>query len=288
MPRRTERSGRPSAAEPRGERSAPPPEEIVELRIDALAAGGDGVGRAPTAAWCSSRFTAPGDRVRVAIRERRARWLRGEAVELVEPGPGARRSALRCVRRVRRLRLAAPRLPRCSVEAKRAIAEDALRASAASPCRSGFAFHASPAPYGYRAARASRWRRARRLPAPPHARDLRGVALPDPRAARRRAARALAAAPPARDGEWEIAAGADGSASRALPVRRPGAWVPSSTSRATACASRRACSSRPTPRCTRRWPSRSSRAAGARRARARALRRLRASSRSRSRARSSA
>ncbi len=61
----------------------------IELSIDSLAAGGDGVAR------CEGRVVfvaraAPGDRARVRLREVRARWARGEIVELLAPGPARR------------------------------------------------------------------------------------------------------------------------------------------------------------------------------------------------------
>ncbi|HET6303247.1 MAG TPA: TRAM domain-containing protein, partial [Myxococcota bacterium] len=50
--------------------SAPAPSvarETVELRIDSLAAGGDGVARAPDGRAVFVPGTAPGDRVRVRL-----------------------------------------------------------------------------------------------------------------------------------------------------------------------------------------------------------------------------
>ena len=60
----------------------------IELRIDSLAAGGDGVGRADDGRVVFVPFTAPGDRVRVEIRSERARFAHGRVVALLEPGPG--------------------------------------------------------------------------------------------------------------------------------------------------------------------------------------------------------
>jgi len=60
---------------------------IVELTIDALAAGGDGVGREPSGRVVMVARTAPGDRVRARLVEEHARWARGELVEVVALGP---------------------------------------------------------------------------------------------------------------------------------------------------------------------------------------------------------
>jgi len=60
--------------------------ETVELTIDALAGGGDGVGREPSGRAVLVPRTAPGDRVRVRLVEEHARWARGELVDVVAPG----------------------------------------------------------------------------------------------------------------------------------------------------------------------------------------------------------
>jgi 23S rRNA (uracil1939-C5)-methyltransferase len=57
----------------------------VELTIDAIAAGGDGIGRADGVAVFVPR-TAPGDRVRVSI-DVRKRFARGTVREVVSPSP---------------------------------------------------------------------------------------------------------------------------------------------------------------------------------------------------------
>jgi 23S rRNA (uracil1939-C5)-methyltransferase len=63
--------------------------EEVELAIEKLVAGGDGLGR-----WRGIPIfvprSAPGDRARVRLTERRPDFGRGEIVELLEPGPGRR------------------------------------------------------------------------------------------------------------------------------------------------------------------------------------------------------
>ncbi len=69
----------------RGPAGAP---ERVGVRIDALAAGGDGVGRDPAGRAVFVARTAPGDQVVARVVEPHARWARAELVELTTPGPG--------------------------------------------------------------------------------------------------------------------------------------------------------------------------------------------------------
>jgi 23S rRNA (uracil1939-C5)-methyltransferase len=61
----------------------------LELRIERLAAGGDGVARAEGLAVFVPR-SAPGDRVRARVTHVAARFARAELAELLEPGPGRR------------------------------------------------------------------------------------------------------------------------------------------------------------------------------------------------------
>jgi len=63
------------------------PSNSIVLTIDELAGGGDGVGRFEDRAVFVSD-TAPGDRVRVQVRERHPRWWRATLLEVLEPGPG--------------------------------------------------------------------------------------------------------------------------------------------------------------------------------------------------------
>ncbi len=60
---------------------------LVDLRIDRIALGGEGVGRSESGQVVFVPRTAPGDRLRVRLTQRRARWARGLAVELKEAGP---------------------------------------------------------------------------------------------------------------------------------------------------------------------------------------------------------
>jgi 23S rRNA (uracil1939-C5)-methyltransferase len=64
-----------------------PPGPTADLVIDALAGGGDGVGREPSGRAVMVPWTAPGDRVRVRIVEEHARWARGEVLEVLGRGP---------------------------------------------------------------------------------------------------------------------------------------------------------------------------------------------------------
>lgn len=66
----------------------------LELDVERLAAGGDGVahqeGLAVFVPW-----SAPGDRARVRITERRRRFARAELLEVLKPGPGRREAPCR-------------------------------------------------------------------------------------------------------------------------------------------------------------------------------------------------
>jgi 23S rRNA (uracil1939-C5)-methyltransferase len=75
-----------------GEDGIPEPSgrDVVELRIDAIAAGGDGVGRDDAGRVTFVPLTAPGDRVRAEITTAKARWARGRLLELLTPAPDRR------------------------------------------------------------------------------------------------------------------------------------------------------------------------------------------------------
>ena len=64
---------------------SPPP---VEITIDALAAGGDAVGRDEEGRVVFVPYAAPGERVRVAITEQRKQFARGELLEVLAASPG--------------------------------------------------------------------------------------------------------------------------------------------------------------------------------------------------------
>ncbi|TFG94000.1 MAG: class I SAM-dependent RNA methyltransferase [Myxococcales bacterium] len=63
------------------------PQGSFELRIESLAAGGDGVGHAPDGRVVFVPFTAPGDRVRVRVTDARGRFCRARVERLLEAGP---------------------------------------------------------------------------------------------------------------------------------------------------------------------------------------------------------
>jgi len=190
---------------------------VVELRIDSLAAGGDGVGRAPDGRVVFVPFSAPGDRVRVRLVGMRARFARGEIEALLEPG-------------------AARAEPRCAVfgecggcswqhvrygaqlEAKRAIVGDALRRLGGLRELPELEFVSAPQPYGYRSrarvlAAGGRVGYRRRRSHAVCAIDSCPLLAP----ALDRALSALAADPPREDGEWELALG-EGDQVRCAPM----------------------------------------------------------------------
>ena len=82
---------RPAVTEPE-RRSRPDPGTIVELQIDSLATGGEGVGREANGRVVFVPRAAPGDLVRARLVVSRKRWARGEIVELLVPGPGRRQA----------------------------------------------------------------------------------------------------------------------------------------------------------------------------------------------------
>lgn len=80
--------GRPGG---QGRRPGPerrPPQ--AQVRIDSIAAGGEGVGRLPDGRVVFVHRTAPGDLAEVALTERRDRWARGRLLRVLEPSPERR------------------------------------------------------------------------------------------------------------------------------------------------------------------------------------------------------
>jgi 23S rRNA (uracil1939-C5)-methyltransferase len=79
----------------RGQPPSPPPGarlaslDELELTIEKLVAGGDGLGRWEGVPIFVPR-SAPGDRLRVRLTDRRPDYGRAEIVEILEPGPGRR------------------------------------------------------------------------------------------------------------------------------------------------------------------------------------------------------
>lgn len=76
--------GRPGA---QGPRRAPAP---VRVRIDSIAAGGEGVGRLPDGRVTFVHRTAPGDLAEIVLTEKKERWTRGRLLRVLEPSPERR------------------------------------------------------------------------------------------------------------------------------------------------------------------------------------------------------
>ena len=119
------------------------------MSIRSLAAGGDGVARLPDGLALFVPLSAPGDRVRVRIVERRRRFARGEISEVLEEGP--KRCAPRCA--------VFGRCGGCSwqhleysaqVGAKQEILREALVRIGGWKLPDELAFVPSPDSYGYR------------------------------------------------------------------------------------------------------------------------------------------
>lgn len=192
----------------------------LELRIESLAAGGEGVAHDPGGRAVFVSDTAPGDLVRVRLLQERPRWARGRVEQLLEPGPS-------------RVDPVCPVFGSCGgcawqhvsyasqLEAKGRILRDALQRIGRLPVPTEIPVEPSPLEYGYRT-------RARLLVERGRVgfRRRRSHALcptgrcPVLAPALDRALGGLARRPP-RDGEWEIALAEDGSVRVApLHVRR--------------------------------------------------------------------
>jgi 23S rRNA (uracil1939-C5)-methyltransferase len=76
--------GRPGA---QGPRRAPAP---IRVRIDSIAAGGEGVGRLPDGRVTFVHRTAPGDLAEIVLTEKKERWTRGRLLRVLEPSPERR------------------------------------------------------------------------------------------------------------------------------------------------------------------------------------------------------
>jgi 23S rRNA (uracil1939-C5)-methyltransferase len=191
--------------------------ETIELRIDELAAGGDGVGRGPDGRVVFVPFTAPGDRVRVRVTESRARFARGRVETLLERGPG--RSDPVC-----------PVYGSCGgcswqhvdyraqLAAKSRILEDALRRLGGLMLSGPVEVTPSPAAYGYRGRTRVLVERGRvgyrRRRSHALCETTRCPILVPELDAR---LRELASHPPRQDGEWELAAGRGEARAARLP-----------------------------------------------------------------------
>lgn len=84
----SERSPRDrSSARRRDGSRAPAP---IQVRIDSIAAGGEGVGRLPDGRVVFVHRTAPGDLAEVTLVEQQKRWTRGRLLRVLEPGADRR------------------------------------------------------------------------------------------------------------------------------------------------------------------------------------------------------
>jgi 23S rRNA (uracil1939-C5)-methyltransferase len=61
--------------------------DILEITIEKVIFGGDGLARTPYGFVIFVPFSAEGDRLRVRVTERKAHHARGEIVEILQPGP---------------------------------------------------------------------------------------------------------------------------------------------------------------------------------------------------------
>ncbi len=62
----------------------------AQVRIDAIAAGGEGVGRLPDGRVVFVHRTAPGELVEIVLLEEQKRWTRGRLLRVIEPAPERR------------------------------------------------------------------------------------------------------------------------------------------------------------------------------------------------------
>jgi 23S rRNA (uracil1939-C5)-methyltransferase len=200
----------------------------IELRIDSLAAGGEGVGRAADGLVVFVPHTAPGDRVRVRLGAppagRRRRHARGALLALLEAGPG-------------RVEAPCPAFGECGgcawqhvaypaqLAAKARILRDALARIGGLPLSALPPITPSPQPYGYRARarlRSAGGRVGYRRRGSHQLCAVTRCPVLLPRLEQKLAELACGNLP---DGQWELAAGRDGV--RAAPVyAREGAARP--------------------------------------------------------------
>jgi 23S rRNA (uracil1939-C5)-methyltransferase len=73
-----------------GRASGRPAPRPVAVRIESIAAGGEGVGHLPDGRVVFVHRTAPGDVAEVALTERKDRWARGRLLRVLEPSPDRR------------------------------------------------------------------------------------------------------------------------------------------------------------------------------------------------------
>jgi len=124
-------------------------ELALQVRVDRIAAGGAGVARMADGRVVFVHRTAPGDLAEIELTRVKKRWTQGKALRVVEPGP-ARRAA------------PCPHYELCGgctlqhleyeaqLEAKRALASDALARIGGLDPPPGFAITGSPLEFRYR------------------------------------------------------------------------------------------------------------------------------------------
>lgn len=192
----------------------------VELRIESLAAGGDGVAHLPDGRVVFVPFSAPGDRVRARVVESRARFARARIEELLEAGPT-------------RTQPVCPAFGSCGgctwqhvdyaaqLDAKRAILCDAIRRIGGLGGPEVGPVLPSPVEYGYRGRTRVRVEKGRVGYLRRRSHALCAVSrCPVLVPALDRELHALATQPPDVEGEWELAFGS--GEVRVTPVGAPG------------------------------------------------------------------
>lgn len=127
MTPKREREGRGGRASPRNPERGTRNGELAVVRIERIAAGGDGVGRLPDGRTVFVPRSAPGDLIELGRVRQHARFARGRVARIVESGPG--RVEPRCHHYVvddcggcQLQHLS----PESQLEAKRAVVADAL------------------------------------------------------------------------------------------------------------------------------------------------------------------
>jgi len=212
---RTSRSAAPRGQDPARE---------LELTIERLAAGGDGVGRAADGRVVFVPFTAPGDRVRVRLVEERPRFARGHVLKLLAPGPARTDPVCAVFGSCGGCAWQHVAYP-AQVEAKRAIVEDALSRIAGLTPLDAVEITASATPYAWRSRTRLFCEQGRVGYRRRHSHALQPVArCPVLVPALDTALHALSADPPG-DGEIELAVG-DGAPRRAPLPHAAGASSP--------------------------------------------------------------
>lgn len=193
--------------------------DCLELEIESLVAGGDGLGRAPNGRVVFVSDTAPGDRVLVRIVDRKKRFARARVEQLLSAGPV-------------RIAPVCPVFGSCGgcswqhvdypaqLVAKAALVTDALRRIGGLVLPQEVRIEPSPSPYGYRArarVHVSGGRVGFRRRHSHAICDTRRCPILVP--ALEAALRELAQHPTLADGEWELVATPSGEV-RVAPLGR--------------------------------------------------------------------